>query len=152
MLYFAYPKGNLYIEQVLGSFFKYLHKNFLRINEEFKGDQEESKERQVVCDEIAITHYTYFTEAQKKAIYDACTIAQIRNPYLVRESAATVAHYAYEQKNEMIRVRESEETKEIERIVAFIDIGHTQTSVTFAKYELKSDDKLCVTIMQENSD
>ena len=45
MLYFAYPKENLYIEQVLGSFLKYLRKNFLRINEEFKGDQEESKER-----------------------------------------------------------------------------------------------------------
>ena len=73
-----------------------------------------------------VTVPTYATVPAQKALLDAFTIAGIE-ARLVDESAATMYNYAYEKRNELRSI-------DSPRIVAFVDIGHTKTTVTIVKY------------------
>ena len=59
----------------------------------------------------------------------ACKVADIQQPYLVSESKAIVTDYAYSKILELKKLDEP-------RIVAFIDIGHSQTTITIGRFEI----------------
>ena len=75
---------------------------------------------------VLVTHPVGAPESMKLALQKACAIAQI-DAQLVCEGVATVNGYLYNKKQEILNIRGS-------RTVAFIDIGHSTTSVTVATF------------------
>ena len=63
---------------------------------------------------------------------------------MVSESTATIAEYAYSKIIELRKLREP-------RIVAFIDIGNSKTTVTIAEFRLRLD-RVEARVLLHNSD
>ena len=76
-------------------------------------------------DEVLLTIPTYATNDQIKAYMDACKIAEV-NARLIDESTAIVHSYA---KYNMSSLQDGDFGK---KIVIFVDIGHSDTSITVA--------------------
>ena len=62
----------------------------------------------------------------QKALLNACSITGIE-AHLIDESTATIYNYVYEK---MVKLRNLQQPT----IVAFIDIGHSKTTVTIARF------------------
>ena len=72
-----------------------------------------------------LTYPSYATQTEIKAYYRACLIANLAKPIMISESTATVVIYAYDNIRSLMALEEP-------RIVAFIDIGNANLTVTFA--------------------
>ena len=77
-------------------------------------------------DQLIVTVPTYATVSAQKALLDACSIAGIE-ARIVDESTATMYNFAYEKMSELRSIGSP-------RIVAFVDIGHSKTTVTIVEY------------------
>ena len=65
-------------------------------------------------------------ELEQKLILEACYIANI-DAVLIEESTATIYSYAYDKSIMLKALTEP-------RIVAFLDIGYSKTTLTFARF------------------
>ena len=95
---------------------------------------------------LVITIPEYSTIEEQKALLNACNIAQIFNARLIDESTATVHNYARDHLKDLKR-------QASDSIVAFIDIGHSKTTVTVAKFmSCEQNDQVEGEILIHNSD
>ena len=68
----------------------------------------------------------YFTSREKQSYLDAADIAGISCLRLINDSTATALTYGYFRRTEFTAARP--------RLVCFIDLGHSYTSVTFVQF------------------
>lgn len=68
----------------------------------------------------------YFSNCERQAFLDAAEIAGIRCPRLINDSTALALTYEYQKKNELSAGQQ--------RIVAFVDFGHSKTCITIASF------------------
>lgn len=73
--------------------------------------------------DYVLTVPAYYTEHEKKALLDACRIAEINCVRLVTEQSAVAMSYGIFRKKEL-----QDEAKH----VLFVDFGHSKTSVYLA--------------------
>jgi heat shock protein 4 len=64
---------------------------------------------------------------ERQAIADACEIAGIKCLRVINESTAIVYNYGFFRKNDL--------DPEKERVVAFVDVGHSKTTITIAAFK-----------------
>jgi len=84
-------------------------------------------DEEVRNNEICLTFPSYATKEERQVLLDACVIANIK-PRLVSESKAILFSYGHQNWQEL---RNSSEKK----IVVFIDIGYSKTTVIVASFE-----------------
>lgn len=96
-------------------------------------------DEEVRNNEICLTFPSYATKEERQVLLDACVIANIK-PRLVSESKAILFSYGHQNWQEL---RNSSEKK----IVVFIDIGYSKTTVIVASFEKKYSE-----ILVEKSD
>ena len=96
--------------------------------------------------EFVITVPSYSPPRYQLSLHNACIIAQnIPKARLLDESTATIYNYAREQYTNLIGSQKSE------KIETFIDIGHSKTTVTVAKFT-RNQDELSAEILAHKSD
>ena len=77
-----------------------------------------------------MTYPTWMSDKGRQQMFEACRIAGINDgPIMISESRATVYNYAHENISTVVRITKP-------KIVAFVDIGKSQTTVTVAQYDL----------------
>jgi heat shock protein 4 len=76
--------------------------------------------------EMVISVPTYASNVERQAYLDAAEIAGIKCVRLINESTATALTYGF--------FRKSDLDEKVERIVAFVDFGHSKLTVTFASF------------------
>lgn len=76
--------------------------------------------------EIVISVPTYASNAERQAYLDAADIAGIKCVRLINESTATALTYGFFRKGDL--------HEKNERIVAFVDFGHSKLTITFASF------------------
>ena len=84
---------------------------------------------------------TYSTNAEKQAYLDSADIAGIKCLRLISESTAIALTYGYFKKAELSAGKQ--------RIVCFIDFGHSKLTVTFASF-LQGRTKILMTHSNRN--
>lgn len=77
--------------------------------------------------EFVISVPSYTTNVERQAIVDACHIAGIKCLRVINESTAIVYNYGFFRKNDL--------DAENERVVAFVDMGHSKTTITIAAFK-----------------
>ena len=81
---------------------------------------------QLTSKEMVISIPTYASNAERQAYLDAADIAGIKCLRLINESTAMTLTYGYFKKNEFSAGKQ--------RIVAFVDFGHSNLNITFATF------------------
>jgi heat shock 70kDa protein 4 len=76
--------------------------------------------------EIVISVPTYATNSERQAYLDAAEIAGIKCIRLINESTATALTYGF--------FRKADLDDKKERVVAFVDFGHSKLSITYAAF------------------
>jgi heat shock protein 4 len=91
--------------------------------------------------EIVISIPNYASNSERQAYLDAANIAGITCIRLINEGTATALTYGF--------FRKSDLEEKNERIVAFVDFGHSKLSITFASF-IKSKMKILGTYSNKN--
>ena len=91
--------------------------------------------------EIVIAVPSYASNAERQAYIDAAEIANIKCIRLINESTATALTYGF--------FRKSDLDAKVERIVTFVDFGHSKLTVTFASF-LQGKMKILATHSNKN--
>jgi heat shock protein 4 len=76
--------------------------------------------------EIVISVPNYASNSERQAYLDAANIAGINCIRLINEGTATALTYGF--------FRKADLDAEVERIVAFVDFGHSKLSITYASF------------------
>lgn len=116
--------GNLHIltvEQVLAFYLKKLHEFYVKAEAPTK--------------DIVLTIPSYASNTERQAVVDACDIAGLKCLRVINESTAIAYNYGF--------FRKSDLSTDEERIVAFVDFGHSKTTVTVAGFK-KSEARIIV--------
>ena len=113
-VFFRGRDTDLQIKQVLASFIKYLKGSF-------------DKDEMIQKKNMVVTYPSYTSKRGLNDLYDACQIAGAQEVHLISESVATLMSYAYEQADNLKKLQ-----KEKPKIVAFVDIGHSKSTITVA--------------------
>lgn len=101
------------VEQVMAFYLKKLHEFYVKA---------EAPGKDVV---LSIPSYTSNTERQ--ALVDACEIAGLKCLRVINDNTAICYNYGFFRKNDL--------PSEGERVVAFVDMGHSKTTVTIAGFK-----------------
>ena len=101
------------VEQVLAFYLRKLHEFYVKA---------EAPGKDVV---LSIPSYTSNTERQ--ALVDACEIAGLKCLRVINDNTAICYNYGFFRKNDL--------PSEGERVVAFVDMGHSKTTVTIAGFK-----------------
>ena len=83
------------------------------------------------------------TSRGQKILQDACIIAGIEQPRLISETTATVITYAYEKMSLLLQLTKP-------KIVAFIDVGNSKSTITVAKYYVDKNQVFAEIICEES--
>lgn len=81
----------------------------------------------IMSNEFVISVPSYFTNVERQALIDASEIAGLKCLRLINESTAIAYNYGFFRKNDL------DEKKE--RVVAFVDMGHSKTTVSIAAFK-----------------
>lgn len=100
-------------EQVMAFYLKKLHEFYVKAEATTK--------------DIVLTIPSYASNTERQALVDACDIAGFRCLRVINESTAIAYNYGFFRKGDL--------SKEQERIVAFVDFGHSKTTVTIAGFK-----------------
>ena len=84
---------------------------------------------EVTTKDVVVTIPSYASNTERQALVDACDIAGLNCLRVINESTAIVYNYGFFRKNDLPK------DKEPERIVAFVDMGHSKTTVTIAGFK-----------------
>jgi len=93
--------------------------------------------------EIVISVPTYATNSERQAYLDAAEIAGIKCIRLINESTATALTYGF--------FRKADLDDKKERVVAFVDFGHSKLSITYAVF-VKTKMRVIQLIQTETSE
>lgn len=77
--------------------------------------------------EVILTIPSYASNVERQALYDAVEIAGLKCPRIINESTAIALNYGFFKRKDF--------SKEKPRAVAFVDFGHSKTTVTIARFE-----------------
>jgi heat shock protein 4 len=76
--------------------------------------------------EVVITVPSYFSNAERVAVLDACEIAGIKCNRVLNESTAICLQYGFFRKKDL--------DAKVPRKVAFVDYGHSKLTITYAEF------------------
>ena len=85
--------------------------------------------------DFVISIPSYATNVERQALLDAAEIADLKCLRVINESTAIVLNYGFFRKNQL------DEKKE--KVVAFVDVGHSKTTITIASFK-KGEAKILV--------
>lgn len=80
----------------------------------------------IKCKDVVLSVPSYWSNAERQALLDATEIAGLKCLRLINESTAIALQYGFFRKKDL-------DAKE-ERRVAFVDFGHSKTTVTIASF------------------
>ena len=89
----------------------------------------------VTTKDIVVTIPSYASNVERQSLYDACEIAGLKCLRVINESTAIAYNYGFFRKNDL--------SKDNERIVAFVDMGHSKTTVTIAGFKQQECRIIC---------
>lgn len=112
-----------YPEDIMGTFFNKLKKQFQGVCQDDKS--------------VCVTVPDYFTLNERQAMIDAVKMADLKLIHLVNESSANCLNYG------MSRRAQFDEKEP--RIVAFVDIGHSKTSIFFGQFGRNTQKVISIT-------
>ena len=101
------------VEQVLAFYLKKLHEFYIK--------------SEVTTKDMVVTIPSYASNTERQALVDACEIAGFQCLRVINESTAIAYNYGF--------FRKADLSKDNERIVAFVDMGHSKTTVTIAGFK-----------------
>ena len=110
-------------ESLLGLFLNKLQNNWLR--------------EKIITDDIVISIPDYYTVYERKAMIESIEISNIQCTSLINESSAISLAYG------LFRLKEFDDEKE--RIVGFVDMGHSKTTIFFGSFTKKKMKVISVT-------
>jgi len=108
--------GNVHIftpEQVLAFYLRKLHEFYVKDD--------------VTTKDMVVSIPSYASNTERQALVDACDVAGFKCLRVINESTAIVYNYGFFRKNDL--------SKEDERVVAFVDFGHSKTTITIAGFK-----------------
>jgi molecular chaperone DnaK (HSP70) len=109
-------------ESLLGLFLNKLQNNWLR--------------EKIITDDIVISIPDYYTVYERKAMIESIEISNIQCTSLINESSAISLAYG------LFRLKEFDDEKE--RIVGFVDMGHSKTTIFFGSFtKKKNESNIC---------
>ena len=77
--------------------------------------------------DFVISIPSYASNVERQALLDAAEIAGIKCLRIINESTAIVLNYGFFRKKDL--------DEKIERVVAFVDVGHSKTTITIASFK-----------------
>jgi len=80
----------------------------------------------IKCKDVVLSVPSYLSNVERQAMLDACEIAGLKCLRLINESTAIALQYGFFRKKDL-------DAKE-ERRVAFVDVGHSKTTITIASF------------------
>jgi heat shock protein 4 len=101
------------VEQTIAFYLKKLHEFYVK--------------DEVTTTDIVVTIPSYASNTERQALVDACDIAGLTCLRVINESTAICYNYGFFRKGDL--------EKENERIVCFVDMGHSKTTVTIAGFK-----------------
>jgi heat shock protein 4 len=87
--------------------------------------------------EVVVSVPDYYTAQERKAMLDAMSIADLHCTALLNESSAIAIEYGLK--------RRSQFDEKVPKIVAFVDMGHSKTTVSFASFTKNAQKVISVT-------
>jgi heat shock protein 4 len=105
-------KHHLTIEQIMAYYLTKIQKFY--------------EEADISCRDVVLSVPSYFSNVERQALLDAADIAGLRCLRLINESTAIALQYGFFRKRDL-------DAKE-ERRVAFVDFGHSKTTITIASF------------------
>ena len=109
------------VEQVVAYYLKKLHEFYVKDD--------------VLTTEIVVTIPSYASNTERQALVDAADIAGLKCLRVINESTAIAYNYGFFRKNDL--------EKDNERVVAFVDMGHSKTTVTIAGFKQQESRIIC---------
>mmetsp|Transcript_43618 Transcript_43618/g.57784 ORF Transcript_43618/g.57784 Transcript_43618/m.57784 type:complete len:624 (+) Transcript_43618:73-1944(+) len=103
------------VEQCLAFYLRKLHEFYVKAEAPTK--------------DIVLTIPSYASNTERQALVDACEVAGFKCLRVINESTAIAYNYGFFRKNDL--------PTDSERVVAFIDMGHSKTTVTIAAFKQK---------------
>ena len=82
---------------------------------------------EVTTKDVVLTIPSYASNTERQALVDAAEIAGLKPLRIINESTAIIYNYGF--------FRKADLSKDNERIVAFVDMGHSKTTVTIAGFK-----------------
>jgi len=116
-------KESMYPEAVMGTFFDKLKLNWLKAGYDNK--------------DIVVSVPDYYTVAERKAMIEAINIADLNCTALINESSAVALAYGFFKRNQF----EADKP----RIVAFVDMGTSKTTISYVSFSKTNQKVLSVT-------
>ena len=116
--------GNMHTfsaEQCVGFYLKKLHEFYVKDG--------------VTTKDIVLTVPSYASNTERQALVDAADIAGLKCLRVINESTAICYNYGFFRKGDL--------SKDEERIVAFVDMGHSKTTVTIAGFKQQQCRIIC---------
>jgi len=89
----------------------------------------------VTSKDVVITIPSYASNTERQSLVDACEIAGLKCLRVINESTAICYNYGFFRKGDL--------SAEDDRIVAFIDMGNSKTTVTIAAFKQKEARMIC---------
>ena len=81
---------------------------------------------EINCKDVVVSVPSYCSNVERQCLLDACEIAGLKCLRLINESTAIALQYGFFRKKDL-------DAKE-SRVVAFVDVGHSKTTVTIASF------------------
>ena len=103
------------VEQILAFYLKKLHEFYVKADAPTK--------------DVVLTIPSYASNTERQSLVDACEIAGLKCLRVINESTAIAYNYGFFRKGDL--------PTETERFVAFVDMGHSKTTVTIAAFKQK---------------
>lgn len=103
----------LTIEQVIAFYLQKLHDFYVK--------------DEVTTKDIVVTIPSYASNTERQSLVDAAEIAGLKCLRVINESTAIAYNYGFFRKGDL--------SKDEERIVAFVDMGHSKTTITIAGFK-----------------
>jgi heat shock protein 4 len=81
---------------------------------------------EINCKDLVVSIPSYCSNVERQSLLDACEIAGLKCLRVINESTAIALQYGFFRKKDL----DAKET----RVVAFVDFGHSKTTVTIASF------------------
>lgn len=89
----------------------------------------------ITCKEVVLTVPSYCSNVERQCLLDAAEIAGLKCQRIINESTALAMQYGFFRRGDL--------DPKTERIVAFVDVGHSKTTVSIAAFTKESTRIIC---------
>lgn len=90
---------------------------------------------EIRCKELVLTVPSYCSNVERQSLLDAAEIAGLKCQRVINESTAIALQYGFFRKRDL--------DPKVERIVAFVDFGHSKTTISIASFLQDQTKILC---------